>query len=52
MQNIKTVEDFKQSFQLIDAYTEVKEICFADFDIIPHGGNIVTIPEYEDNIKK
>ena len=52
MQNIKTVEDFKQSFQLIDAYTEVKEICFADFDIIPHGGNTVTIPDYEENIRK
>lgn len=52
MQNVKFFEHFKQSFQLIDKYSEVKEICFEDFDIKPHRGNTITIPEYGENIRK
>ena len=51
MQNIKTIEDFQKSFQLIDHFYEVKETCFEDYDVKPHGGNITSIPEYEENIK-
>ena len=52
IQTNKTIEDFQQSFQLIDHYNEVKEKCFEDYDIKSHGGNVITIPEYEDNIRK
>ena len=34
MQNVKTVEDFKQSFQLVDHFIQLKESCFEEFDII------------------
>ena len=33
MQNVKTTEDFKQSFQLIDHYIQMKESCFDDSEI-------------------
>ena len=52
MQNVKSVEDFKQSFQLVDHYNEMKETIFDDYNIKMHGGNVITIPEYEDNIFK
>ena len=52
MQNIKTAEDFKQSFQLVDHYTQMKEACFDDYDIKMHGGNIITNIDYEENILK
>ena len=52
MQNIKTADDFKQSFQLIDHYNKMKESCFEDYEIKMHGGNIITIQDYEDNISK
>ena len=52
MQRIKTADDFKQSFQLVDHYTEIKNSCFEDYDIQIHGGNNITIQDYEDNITK
>ena len=52
MQNVRTVSDFKQSFQLIDHYNEMKETCFDDYEIKMHGGNVITIPDYEENISK
>ena len=30
MQNVRTVEDFQQSFKLVDHYNELKESCFDD----------------------
>ena len=33
MQNVKSAEDFKQSFQLVDHYIKRKESCFEDYDI-------------------
>ena len=42
MQNIKTVEDFKQSFQLVDHFIKMKESCYEDYSIKIHGGNIIT----------
>ena len=47
MQNVRTVEDFKQSFQLVDHYNQMKESCFKDYEIKIHGGN-----DYEENISK
>ena len=52
MQQVKTVDDFKQSFNLVDHYNEMKESCFQDYDIKMHGGNIVTNQDYEENITK
>ena len=52
MQNVRTVEDFKQSFQLVDHYNEMKESVFEEYDIKMHGGNVITIPSYEENISK
>ena len=52
MQNIKTAEDFQQSFQLVDHYIQMKESCFEDYDIKMHGGNIITIQNYEENISR
>ena len=52
MQNVRTVEDFKQSFQLVDHYVEMKESCFKDYDIKMHGGNVISIQDYEENILK
>ena len=52
MQRIRTADDFKQSFQLVDHYTQLKNSCFEDYDIQIHGGNVISIPDYEDNIAK
>ena len=52
MQNIKTVEDFKQSFQLVDHFTKMKDSCFEDYGIKTHGGNTITNQEYEENISR
>ena len=49
MQNVKTVDEFKQSFQLIDHYIKLKESCFNDYDIRMHGGNIITFQKYIEN---
>ena len=51
-QNIKTSDHFKQSFQLVDHFTEMKETLFEDYNIKMHGGNISTIHNNEDNILK
>ena len=52
MQNVKTADDFKQSFQLVDHYTQMKNSCFEDYQIKIHGGNVVTNQDYEENILK
>ena len=52
MQNVRTVEDFQQSFKLVDHYNELKESCFDDYNIKMHSGNTITIQNYEDNILK
>ena len=52
MQNIKTVEDFKQSFKLIDKYMEMKESVFDDYNIKIHGGNVPSVVNYEGNVLK
>ena len=52
MQNIQTVDDFKQSFQLVDHYMQMKENIFEDYDIKMHGGNITSVQNYEENILK
>ena len=52
MQNIKTVDDFKQSFQLVDHFTKMKDSCFEDYGIKIHGGNTITNQEYEENISR
>ena len=52
MQNIKSVDDFKQSFQLVDHYVKMKESLFDDYDIKIHGGNIITNQDYEENISR
>ena len=52
MQNIQTAEDFKQSFQLVDHYTKMKDTLFDDYDIKMHGGNVTTVIDYEENILK
>ena len=52
MQNVKTADDFKQSFQLVDHYTQMKDSCFEDYQIKIHGGNVVTNQDYEENILK
>jgi hypothetical protein len=52
MQNVRTVADFKQSFQFVDHYNDMKESCFDDYEIIMHGGNLISIPDYEENISK
>ena len=52
MQNIKTVDDFKQSFLLVDHFTEMKKSCFDDYEIKIHGGNVITIQDYEENVQK
>ena len=51
MQNVRT-EDFKQSFQLVDHYNQMKESCFKDYEIKMHGGNVITNQDYEENISK
>ena len=50
MQNIRTVDDFKQSFILVDHYDKIKKSCFEDNDIKIHGGNSHTALDYEENI--
>ena len=50
MQNVRTVEDFKQSFQLVDHYNQMKESCFKDYEIKMHGGNVITNQDYKENI--
>ena len=52
MQKISTADGFRQSFQLVDRFNEMKEKLFDDYDIQMHGGNITTIPDYEENIDK
>ena len=52
MQNVKTVEDFQQSFQLVDHFIQLKESCFEEYDIKMHGGNVITNQNYEENIAK
>ena len=52
MQKVRTAEDFKQSFQLVDHYIQMKNSCFKEYDIKIHGGNVITIPDYEENISK
>ena len=52
MQNVKSAEDFKQSFQLVDHYIKMKESCFEDYDIKIHGGNIISNIDLEGNISK
>ena len=52
MQNIQTADDFKQSFQLVDHYMEMKESIFEEYDIKMHGGNITSVHNYEENILK
>ena len=52
MQNVKTVEDFQQSFQLVDHFIQMKESCFDEYDIRMHGGNVITNQNYEENIAK
>ena len=37
MQNVRTVEDFQQSFKLVDHYNELKESCFDNIKV--HDGN-------------
>ena len=32
MQRIRTADDFKQSFQLVDHYTQLKNSCFEDYE--------------------
>ena len=51
-QNIKTTDHFKQSFQLVDHYMELKETVFEDYKIKMHGGNIETVHDNEENILK
>ena len=52
MQNIRTVDDFKQSFKLVDHYDQMKKSCFEDYNIKIHGGNSLTVLDYEENIAK
>ena len=52
MQTVKTVADFKQSFQLVDHYNDMKNSCFDDYDIVKHGGNTLTNPDYDENVCK
>ena len=52
MQQVRTVENFQQSFALVDHYTEMKESCFEDYKIKMHGGNNITNQNYEGNIDK
>ena len=52
MQNIKTADEFMQSFQLIDHYVKMKESCYHDYGIKIHGGNSITLQDYEENIAK
>ena len=52
MQNIQTVDDFKQSFQLVDHYMQMKESVYEDYDIKIEGGNSTSIVDYEENILK
>ena len=52
MQNVRTVADFKQSFKLVDHFSEMKDSCFDDYGIKKHGGNSLTNPDYEENVCK
>ena len=52
MQNIQTVDDFKQSFQLVDQYMQMKESVFEDYNIKIDSGNVTSVVDYEQNILK
>ena len=52
IQNIRTVDDCKQSLKLVDKYMEMKESVFDDYDIKIHGGNSTAATDYEENMKK
>ena len=52
MQNVRTVEDFQQSFQLVDHYISMRDTIFEDYDIKMHGGNDISLINYEENIAK
>ena len=40
------------SFQLVDHFMQMKERAFNDYNIKIHGGNTVTVQNYEENILK
>jgi hypothetical protein len=40
-QNVKTADDFKQSFQLVDHYTQMKDSCFEDYQIKSQHGCVL-----------
>ena len=53
MFNIRSIEDFQKAFLLVDEYSEMKDNCFSDMGLKPHGGdNKPCIPNYEPNIVK
>ena len=53
MFNIKSIEDFEKAFLLVDEFSKVKNVCFEDYNIKPHGGiNSPNIPDYEPSIMK
>ena len=40
------------SFQLVDHFMQMKEKAFNDYNIKIHGGNTVTVQNYEEHILK
>ena len=53
MFNIRSIDDFKKAFLLVDEYMAVKKTCFSDIDIkLPENESDPKLPNYQNYVQK